>query len=467
AAVSRIFLARTFGIVIVAALSAPAFAQKVISAKAGSIYYSEGAIAIDGLSVRASGTDRRPQLQDGQILTTPGGHAEVLMGAGAILWVAGQSTVKFEDTRVEDARVELEQGALMVEVKTVPAGSHLRFLLGGTATDLNRVGLYRFDASTAQGSSARIRVYEGVASLGGAGEKDSLREGQQATLGSRAEIKKLNRKEVDDFHYWSALRSYQLETESGARKKWKPGDSWYFKNSSFGVQFPSRPQGAARAMYLAAGEAGLVNLLDGSGVLGRADLNKRIRTPFRLGSDNSLTMDKDGRAEVFLGLGVVARIGANSKLRMIDTMAGNPVVALDEGSLVVEVASTDQATVHVRVGDSVTELLKAGVYRFDAKEGSLMVYGGESSTLIADDTEHARTGQIVNLREAVTPAKFDLQWQDALFKWSAARSFQLYTSSAWFMADWSESATGGKFKHKQYGERTGRGGPPQLRTRRG
>ncbi|MEO8100205.1 MAG: hypothetical protein ABI811_21065 [Acidobacteriota bacterium] len=453
-------------ILILAVLSAPVFAQKLVSARAGTIYFSEGAVAIDGRNIRASNLDRRPQIEDGQTLTLTGGHGEVLLGAGAVMWVANQSKVKFDDTRVADVRVDLQEGAAMVEVKSMPAGSHLRFRLGETAADLDRVGLYRFDASRADGPVARIRVYEGLASLNGIGVKELLREGQQATLSTRRDIAKLDRKEIDEFHYWSALRSFQLETETGTHKRWHNNNDWMFQNASFGVEFPDRPNGSARAMYLAASEAGLVNAVEGSGILGNAEANKRVRVPYRLGRNNFLRMEKSGRAEVFLGVGVVARIAEGSQLRMIDTSPGSPVVRLDEGTVLIEVSSMAKAKIRVRVADSVTDLLKPGVYEFDAKAGSLLVYGGESSTLVSDVDERARTGQVVNLKEPVTPAKFDMTWQDGLFKWAALRSFQLYTSTGWFMADWNESSRG-KFKHKQYGERTGRGGPPQLRPRRG
>jgi len=435
-------------------LSSIAFAQKMVSARAGMVYYAEGALTVDGKTVRATSRDRRPQLEDGQTISSTRGHAEILIGPNAVLWTGTRAQIRFDDTRVEDTNVSVLAGSAMIEVKRSLEGSRLQVHIGELSADLTREGLYRFEATP-----ATVRVYAGEALLSSGGR---VNKGQEVVDGK---IQSLDRKNVDEFHYWSAYRSFLLEGESGTYRRWSGGRLFDREHSGFGVTFPEAP-GAARVKYLAGGEAGLLYSLDGSGVIGGQTRAVSTRLPLLLGRDNFILTD-GGKAEIFLGVGVVARLGENSKLSITETMATNPAATLDEGSVSIEVAdSADGSRPRIRVGDSVTELLKPGLYQFDAKAGSLMVYGGESATAFGSATIRGKEAQIVNLREPIPAAKFDVASKDALFKWSADRSFELYMSPASFMTQWETTIQPTHYKHKQFGERRDSRSRARLRPRR-
>lgn len=438
-------------ILLLVLLAPLASAQKVLSARSGMIYYSEGGVTVDGKALRASNADRRPQLQDGQTFVSVRGHAEILMGPGATLWTTPGTGVRFDNTSADQPEVTLLGGSLIVEVRQPIDGTRLRVHMGGLATDFSREGVYRFEAAT-----SKVRVYAGEAFVNGT----KLIRGQETTAGVTREFP---RKDRDEFLYFAAYRSFQLESEMGKFRLWHETNFVERAHSGFGVDFPDTP-GAARMKYLAGGEAGLVFYLEGSAVTGGKAPMVTNRLPFRLGEANFLRTDR-GRAEVFLGVGMVARLGENSQLRMMDTQATQPVIALDLGSASIEVTeSTEEPHLRVRVGDSITELVKPGVYQFDAKAGSLQIYGGEATTVISDVTVRARQAQQVNLREAGSATKFDTSLHDALFQWSADRSFLLYQSSATFMTGWQATAERGQVKHKSFGKRVDR--RPQPRRRR-
>ena len=83
--------------------------------------------------------------------------------------------------------------------------------------------------------------------------------------------------------------------------------------------------------------------------------------------------------------------------------------------------------------------------------------------MISDRGMTLREGQKVNLRQAAATG-FNTRVQDALYKWSADRSFQLYLSSAEFMTGWEPMSEPGKVRHKAFGQRVDR--RPQPRRRR-
>lgn len=441
------------GIVLLLMLVASfASGQKVMSSRAGMIYYSESSVTVDGKQIRAGALDRRPQLQDGQTFSSVRGHAEILMGPGATLWTNQGAQVRFDDTSADQPEVTLLAGGVILEVKNPVSGTRLRVRVGETVAEFSREGVYRFDFSP-----SRVRVYAGETQVG---DSRVLRGQEWANSAART----FDRKDRDDFIYFAAYRSLQLESEAGPFRQWRQSSFTERSHSGFGIDFPGAA-GSARVKYLAGGESGLVYHLEGNAITGgRAPLVTN-RLPFKLGVDNFIRTET-GRVEVFLGVGLVARLAENSQLRMMDTTPVHPVIAIDRGTASIEVtSSSDEPHLRVRVGDSTTELVKPGVYRFDAGTGSLQIYGGEATAQVSDVTVRGRQAQQINLKEPGSAAKFDASQWDTLMKWTADRSFVLYQSPAAFMTAWEPMMEPGKVRHKYFGERIDRR-PQAFRRRR-
>jgi PAS domain-containing protein len=386
--------------------------QKMVSARAGLIYYAEGAITVDGQIVRASSIDRRPLLRDGQTVVSTRGHAEILLGPHAVLWTGTQAQVRFDNTTVEHAEISILTGTAMLEIRTALTDSQIVVHVGTEVLTLVKSGLYR---------------------LGAAGA---------------AAVK-------DEFHYWCAYRSFQLEVDAGRFEQWHGSE--LRKHAGFDVTFPPAP-GAARVKYLAASEAGLVYFLQGGAAVGGQTRTSATRLPMLIGAGN-LIHTEVGKAELFLGVGIVARLAEHSRLRMLDSHAEHPVIVMEAGEVLIEVANSSEDThLRVQLGESQTELQKPGLYRFDVATGALRIYGGESTTTLGSSTMRAKEGQRVALQAASPPAKFDVKQRDIFFQWTADRSFALYNSGAGFMTGWQPAPVRTRLKHKQYGERqVGRG----------
>lgn len=427
-----------------------AMAQKIVAARAGMVYSAEGELRIDGKQYRSAGPSRLPQIEDGQTVASPRGHAEVLLGPNAVVWTGTRAQVRFDDTRVEQATVTIIEGAAIIELTRTLEEGRVQVHAGTLDMDLTREGVYRIDAA-----AHSVRVYSGEVLMPGAVR---LQRGEEWAAGT---VRTFDRRDLDEFQYWAAYRSFQLENDAGAYRRWG-GSFGQREHSGFGVKFPDTP-GAARAKYQIATQVGLVFFLEGSAVTGSQSRNSNTRLPLPLGRDNFLRTEA-GKAEVMLGAGVVVRVAENTRLRIVDASALHPVAALDEGTALIEVADSAEVPSHIRLGDSDTALLKPGLYSFDAKTGLLRVFGGEAATTLGGRVIRSRESQQVNLRQAAPLARFNAKTRDALFRWSAERSYALYASSAAFMTQWEQMVQPGQVRHKQFGERrdprSGRNRPP-------
>jgi hypothetical protein len=409
--------------------------QRVVNARAGMVYFAEGAFTVDGQTVRAA-RNRPPQIQPGQIAATQKGHVEILMGPDAVLWTGMGTQVRFDETSVADARVSLLAGSLMIEIKRVNAENRLRVQIGERAVEIRQVGVYRFDCMP-----ERMRVLSGDLLLIEQSVK-AIR-GQEIVDGS---VRTFDRRDTDELFYWSALRSLTLERDAGRPQRWKRKGESDVTHAGFGVTFPF-DLGAARVKYLASSEAGLVYAVDG---------NSSSERRFWIGQNNA-GGTRDGKAQIFLGVGIVTNLAENSTIRIIDARSWAPMIALEQGAVIVEVAESRESPVlGIRVGETITHLLSPGVYRLDAQSGTLSVYRGDSETTFNGGAIRARDGQRVNLKEPAPASLFDRREQDALFHWAADSSFGLYMSQAGFMTGWVADVIDGKAKHKVFGQRMDR-----------
>lgn len=135
-----------------------------------------------------------------------------------------------------------------------------------------------------------------------------------------------------------------------------------------------------------------------------------------------------GRAEVLLTPGVFFRLGNNSAAKMVSPDLTNTVVSLERGSAEVEVDQLFKANdIHVLVNQVPVQLLKPGLYEFNASSNRVMVFKGEAAALRPNEKfVTVKEGHELNVSEAAAmqPARFDeaAQEQTPLYRWSSLRS---------------------------------------------
>lgn len=135
-----------------------------------------------------------------------------------------------------------------------------------------------------------------------------------------------------------------------------------------------------------------------------------------------------GRAELLLTPGVYFRLGDNSEAKMVSPELTNTVVELDRGRAAVEVDQIYKDNdLHVLENNVPVQMVKPGLYEFDADNNSVMVFKGEAAALRPNEKfVTVKSDHELNLSDnaALKPVKFNekAQEQSGLYKWSSLRS---------------------------------------------
>jgi len=221
-----------------APLSGDLLAQKIVSARAGLITYVQGSATLENKRVVLKAT-RFPQMKPGQVLSTAGGRAELLLSPGVMLRLGENSQLCLDNDLLAETRVTLFRGDALVEVVQLPEGNRIQMAVGETITELTRPGLYRFGILQ-NGTSGSLRVYGGEA-LARSGEKSlQVKRGMSVRLDPHLESAKFDRKQTDALHAWAARRSFNLFlSDPDARQKqnhWQLAGG-YAENKNFGTVF--------------------------------------------------------------------------------------------------------------------------------------------------------------------------------------------------------------------------------------
>lgn len=211
-----------------AAVSTPVWADT--PARPGTVNYVEGTAAMAGQSLDAKSIGS--ELGVGQSLTTLNGKAEILLTPGVFLRLGSNSSAKMVAAGLTDTEVQLLQGRAMVEVDQIFPENHLQVDQGSFTIDLQKKGLYDFDAVHNQ-----VRVFDGEALVIEGTRHVELKGGHEVNLAMGADVKShgFDKKAFeDDLYNWSSLRSSYLAeaniTEARAYVNgpgfW--GDGWYW-----------------------------------------------------------------------------------------------------------------------------------------------------------------------------------------------------------------------------------------------
>jgi hypothetical protein len=219
------------------AFGSAGYAQDVIAAKAGVIHYTEGDVNIAGKPVVMKSGDF-PEMQKGQELTTGLGRAEVLLGPGVFLRVAEQSAFRLVTNALEDTRLDLTAGSILIEAGEFEPKHHgIVVTVGSTQVEVVKRGLYRIDFNP-----GLLRVYEGNATVIAGGQPVTTKEGRQTTLGAVPNPERFNKERGDAFYRWAARRSSYIAManiaaakrlhDNGTAGGWNTGN-WLF-NPYFG-----------------------------------------------------------------------------------------------------------------------------------------------------------------------------------------------------------------------------------------
>ena len=140
----------------------------------------------------------------------------------------------------------------------------------------------------------------------------------------------------------------------------------------------------------------------------------------------------NGKAEILLTPGIFLRLGQDSTVQMVSTDLTHTEVRLEQGRADVEVDQIyPQNTILVDLKDGQTQLLKNGLYAFDAGNATVRVFDGKAAVYPGANPQASvkpidvKGGhQLVLNGDLVKPQGFnkDQAKADPLYKWSSLRS---------------------------------------------
>lgn len=186
-------------------LRAAAGDKWVITAKAGGVNHVQGSISIDRSAGKSGMLLKGDSIDVGdRVSTGANGRAEILLNPGSYLRIAENSAFEFKTTSLEDLKVAVTRGSVVLEVF---AANDFRVAVNtpSDSYDLIETGVYRIDV--AADGKGRIEVWKGKAEVG-----DTILKGGRtaSSLDGQTAIAKFDRDERDDFEKWSRERAKEL-----------------------------------------------------------------------------------------------------------------------------------------------------------------------------------------------------------------------------------------------------------------
>jgi hypothetical protein len=191
---------------------------------------------------------------------------------------------------------------------------------------------------------------------------------------------------------------------------------------------------AARADSPQTARPGTLNYVEGQAYIGTQTLNASSIGTVELARNQSLETGA-GKAEILLTPGVFVRLGDRSSARMLSAGLTNTELELEQGEATVEVANIQWGN-QLRIAEDgkATELLKTGLYEFDADHNLVRVFTGQAMVEDGDRRIKIKGGRQVDLEgpEPIKARKFDKKTfeQADLYRWTSLRSSYLAEANA-------------------------------------
>src|SRR5690348_8782600 len=176
-------------------------------------------------------------------------------------------------------------------------------------------------------------------------------------------------------------------------------------------------------------QPGTINYIEGQASAGGQTLTQKSVGATTLAARETLTT-QEGRAEVLLTPGIFLRVDNHSSVQMVSPGLADTVVQLRSGRALVEVAEIrKENNVRVNIGNASAQLLKAGLYDFDANQGLIRTFDGKVG--VQEDDRHVVVSGGHELRlnagnRKLKTAKFDKKAdEDDFYRWASLRSSYL------------------------------------------
>lgn len=186
-----------------------------ISAKAGGVNAVTGSVMVTRTGQKAQLLSDQDDLVAGDVVTTgQTSQVEVLLNPGSYLRLAANSEFVMVDNSLNNLLVKLVKGSAIIEATDGDyADLRINVLANQQSLIIIRGGIYRFNV---QGDSTELLVRKGRV-MPGSLFREVIKGGSKVTYAAGGPVvSKLNKKDQDDFDFWSKKRA---ETLAQANRK--------------------------------------------------------------------------------------------------------------------------------------------------------------------------------------------------------------------------------------------------------
>jgi hypothetical protein len=172
---------------------------------------------------------------------------------------------------------------------------------------------------------------------------------------------------------------------------------------------------------------GTLNYVEGQAAMGGQSLDAKS-VGMELTQGQSITT-LNGKAEILLTPGVILRLGPNSMATLVAAGLTDTQVQLDQGQAMIEVDQIFPEN-HLRMlqGPYAVDVLKKGLYDFDAADHQVRVFDGEAVAVNGAHRIELKGGHELNMvaNGEVKAHSFDKKaFEGELYNWSSLRSSYL------------------------------------------
>jgi hypothetical protein len=172
-------------------------------------------------------------------------------------------------------------------------------------------------------------------------------------------------------------------------------------------------------------QPGTINYIEGLASIGGQLLSESSVGSVKLLTGQSVSTQA-GKVEMLLTPGVFLRIDAQSSVQMISPGLANTVLLLQKGRAMVEVAEIHpENNLRMNVGATSTQMLRAGLYDFDADHGQILVFDGRAMVQAGGrKIDLGRDREVsLNAPGKLKDRRFDKKvYEDDFYRWSSLRS---------------------------------------------
>jgi hypothetical protein len=177
---------------------------------------------------------------------------------------------------------------------------------------------------------------------------------------------------------------------------------------------------------------GSINYVEGQATIESLALNAASAGTVELNAGQTLTTQA-GKVEVLLTPGVFLRVADNSAVKMLSPGLANTEVEIIKGRAIIEASDVrKENSIQVDQNGGFVNVLKNGLYEFDANQSQARVFNGEADVRYEGQELKIKDKHLVaitNTAPLKTQGFITRLYEDEFYRWSALRSAYLSEAS--------------------------------------